>query len=172
MISEAVKKILTENIVKKILGFLFVLGIVPFLIFIYGLEEEPDWISRQKHNLKYSYALTVKAPLEITDVQKSKELLKTKAKTEFIKDIYERALNQIKISYDWKNLDEPTKKTVLDNLENIFSGYNFNFIKEQSIYQDKLAFEIYGLYSVDNANVDAMLQEVYAKINKKVLESY
>lgn len=172
MITEAIKKVLAENVIRKILGFLFVIGIVPFLIIIYGLDEKPNWIEKEKHHLKNSYALTIKAPLELMDTQNSVKLLESKATTKFIKEIYDRALKQIKISYDWDNLDEPTKKLVIKNLNLFLSTYNFDFIKKQAIYEDKLNFEIYGLYSVDNADIDVTLQNLYEKINQKILESY
>ena len=148
------------------------MGIVPFLIIIYGLDEKPDWIEKKHHDLKHSYALTIAAPLELMDKEKSIEMLETKAKTTFIKEIYDRALKQIRISYDWSNLDEETKKIVIDSLNISLSTYNFGFIKKQAIYEDKLNFEIYGLYSASNADIDATLQDIYEKVNNKVLESY
>ena len=167
-----IKRVIAERIVIKILAFLFALGIIPILIFMYGLDDEPDWIMKKNYNFKHSYTMTIDAPLELFNIKKSKTILKENAKIKFSKEIYNRAIKQIKVSYDWKYLDEDTKKIIVNELNNLFLSQNFYAIKEQAIYEDKLKFTIYGLYSIESAKIDTILQEVYAQINKKMMSLY
>ncbi len=169
--TEFVKNLITERIVLKIAGFMFAIGLLPILIFLYGLDNAPKWIEEEKHYLDHSYALTIVAPLQLFNIQESKKELKDNARIEFTKELYDMALKQIKISYDWKNLDKETKEITLDVLNSQFLNIKLDFFKEQSIYEDKLDFTIYGLYTMEKADIDVILQGIYEKVNQKVLES-
>jgi len=166
-----VKNLIAERIVLKIVGFIFALGVIPILVFLYGLDDEPKWVGEDKHYLQSSYALTIQVPLELFNIQKSKQHLKDNAKIEFTKELYDRALKQIKISYDWNNLDTHTKQMTLDVLNTQFQDISLDIMKEQSTYEDKLDFTIYGLYSIEKADIDVLLQGIYESVNTKILEN-
>ena len=170
--SEFIKNLIAERIVLKIAGFVFAIGLLPILIFLYGLDNAPKWIEEEKHYLDKSYALTIQAPLKLFDIQKSKSELKNNARIEFTKELYDMALKQIKVSYDWKNLDNETKEITLDVLNKQFLNLKMDFFKEQSIYEDTFDFTIYGLYTMEKADIDVLLQGIYEQVNNKVLESY
>jgi len=169
--TDFVKNLITERIVLKIVGFVFAIGVLPILIFLYGLDNAPKWIEEDKHYLEKSYALTIQAPLQLFNIQKSKKELKDNARIEFTKQIYDMALKQIKVSYDWSNLDNETKDITLKVLNSQFLSMKIDFFTEQSTYEDKLDFTIYGLYTMEKADIDVLLQGVYEKVNQKVLES-
>ena len=163
------KTLIAERIVIKIVGFIFAIGIIPVMVFVYGLGEEPSWVKEEKHYLKHNYALTIQAPLKIFDLQKSTQELQNNAQIKFKKEIYNRALKQIKISYEWDTLEVKTQKIILQTLDNALKRMNLKNIQEQSIYEDNLQFKIYGLYSMKKALIDTLLQSIYEMVNKKML---
>jgi len=164
------KNLIAERIVIKIFGFIFAIGIIPIMIFLYGLDEEPSWVQENKHYLKYDYAITIKAPLKLFNLKLSKQTLQTKAKKEFKQEIYNRALKQIKKSYSFDTLDTKIQRILTPVLDKEIKALNLTSIKEESIYEDNLHFEIYGLYSMKSAEIDTILQGIYTNINNKMLE--
>ena len=163
------KTLIAERIVIKIVGFIFAIGIIPVMIFVYGLGEEPSWVKKERHYLKHSYALTVQAPLKMFDLQKSIQELQRKAQIEFKKEIYNRALKQMKISYEWDIVEEKIQKVIIHTLDDELKRMDLKNIQEQSIYEDNLQFKIYGLYSIKNAVIDTILQDIYEKVNFKMM---
>jgi len=164
------KNLIAERIIIKIIGFIFAMGILPILIFLYGLGEEPEWINKKEHYLKHHYSLTVKSPLELFNLQKSKDILKSKAKQEFKQEVYNRAIKQIKVSYDWDTLDNTTRELLKYTLTITLDKNSFDDIIERSIYENNLKFKIFGLYSMENIKIDIILQNIYQKINNKMME--
>lgn len=166
------KNLIAERLVIKIVGFIFAIGIIPVLILLYGLDKEPDWVSKKEHYLKHSYALTVNAPSKLFNLQESKVELKKIAQKEFKQEIFNRALKQIKLSYEWNTLEGKVQELLLQTLKEELNKIDFKKIKEQSIYEDTLDFLIYGLYSMESANIDVILQKIYTVVNLRMSELY
>ncbi len=163
------KNLLAERVVLKLFSFFFAIGIIPILIFLYGLDNKPKWVNEERHYLESSYAMTIEVPLELFNIQKSRKTLAENAIVIFKKEFYDRALHQVKKSYGWNNLEENLKNKTIKILNELFEKISLTLLKEESIYEDKLNFTLYGLYSIESAEIDILLQEVYEVINKKMM---
>lgn len=155
---------------KFFYGLIFVLGLAILLGFIF--QEKPSWVSKSyyiKNDITY---ITLKKTVTLPNFFEVKKALKEDVKIKFIAVVYDKALKQIKLSYDWENLDQNTQKIVLKHLEETVLAQKFDAIDENSIYIDYIGFEAYGLYSMKNGIIDAMLQAIYEQINNKVIKEY
>lgn len=163
---EFFKKVFFGGFFRKITTFVVAVTLFPMIMYILEVDEKPLWTQNKIHYVADTLTVNVAKNIITTKSKTTKEL-RYKAIDAIKDEIYKKALKQIKISYEWDTFDEKLKSDVISLLKDEIKNLNVKDIKQQDIFEE--SSKVYVLYSLENEYIITYLQDIYEKINDKIL---
>ncbi|MEA2019914.1 MAG: hypothetical protein U9N59_15900 [Campylobacterota bacterium] len=167
MFIELLKRLLFEKFFKKLFAFIAAVTIIPLAIYILELDKEPKWTKNKIYYVDTTLTVSVNTNKKDNNSLASEDL-KANAIKLIKTEIYNKALNQIKISHEWDTLENSTKEKIEEFLKKEITHIKLLNIKKQDIYTKDNT--IYALYSLRDEYILVHLQKIYSKLNNIMIK--
>ena len=160
------------GILFKTVSFFILIGILTLLIVVYGYGKRPQWAELNSNEMQNLFVVRVEVKLNLPDLEKVRQDSHKKAVAVYREAVFNMAIKQIKIAYNWETLDQETRSLAEQSLSNVLKQIKFEHLYELSAYTDLPKMKRYGIYAIESSELEVILQGVYESVNKVMLKLF
>jgi|GEM_PF-5516146 len=147
------------------------LGLALLAGLLYEVRQRPAWLGLRADIPQDMHLVKIEVPLDISRPEAAERNATEKAKRILLLSVAKKAREQIETAYGWDTLDEATRLLTAGALKEALHAETADSVSLIGHYPDWPDGTWFALYGMDNADIDATLQRIYERVNKKVLAS-